>query len=173
MKFNHRILLISFALLIQFIAYSWAKGADPFPNVTLPVHPKAINPESRIDSPAQGAKATVYTINMAFPAKDLTAFYDIELKKMGYVRFTEDGGGTFQWENFNPKTGEWKKTSTVPARYTAVWVDPKRSIRIWLYMAYKYDSMNKDWKEKPLVSINMAKFFDLRDIRSSETTQHK
>jgi len=162
MKINHGILLILVTLLIQSVAYSSAAEKDPFPNVTLPIHPKAIDPESQINSPAEGAKSVAYKINMPFPAAEITAFYDREFTKIGYRRYTEDGGGTFQWENFNPKSGQWEKTASVPARYTAVWVDPKHSVRIWLYIAYKYDGKDKSWKDHPIVSVNMAKFFKLQ-----------
>lgn len=173
MTVNRGILLFSLFLAFLLAACTRTKATDPFPNITLPAHPKAINPETQYDSPAKGAKAVVYKVNMPFPAEEITAFYDIEFKKIGYERFTEDGGATFEWENFNPKTGQWEKTATIPARYTAVWVDPKRSIRIWVYIAYKYDGMNEDWKVKPIVSINMAKFFDLRDNRPPESAKQK
>jgi hypothetical protein len=71
-------------LFILLIALSFSVAcSDLFPNVTLPVHPRAINPEIRNNSPFKGAKDAVYKIRMPFPTQELTAFYDTELQKMG------------------------------------------------------------------------------------------
>ena len=95
---------------------------------------------------------------MPFPAQELTAFYDTELQKMGYERFPEDRYATFQWMNFNYKSGEWEKTTTAPARYTATWVDHQKTTKIRLYIVYRYDGANAEWNVTPLVSVNMSRF---------------
>ena len=162
---RQRLLLIpSIFILILLAGYACSKAEDPFPNVTLPVHPKAIDPKVYLNKPIHGAKSAAYRVKIPFPADDLTSFYDREMGKMGYVRFTEDGEGSFQWEDFNYKTGEWEKTTKIPARYTASWVDRGKSTRVWLYIGYKYDGMNDDWKVKPVVSVNVGNFFDLRRV---------
>ena len=140
-----------------------AADSDPFPDIKLPVHAKAINPTTKYNSPFSGAKATVYTIKMSFPAKDLTDFYDLQLKEMGYERFPQEGdGGTFEWMNFNNRSGQWEKTTNVPARYTAAWVNQQKTLKIWLYIAFKYDGANPEWTTTPFVSVNMGKLSDLK-----------
>ncbi len=156
-------------LIIEYLAFgACTTGGDPFPGITLPGHPEAINPKIYTNLPVEGAKSVVYKVSMAFPAERLTSFYDNEMKKMGYEPFTEDELASFQWEDFNAETGEWELTRKIPARYTASWVDSQRKTRIWLYVAYKYDGMNKDWKVNPLASYNMAKYFSLDGMPSSE-----
>ncbi len=148
------------------LSFSVACTRDPFPNITLPVHPRAIKPEIKYNSPFKGAKDVVYKIRMDFPAQELTAFYDTELQKMGYERVPEDSIFTFSWMNFNYKSGEWKKTTTAEgARYTAAWVDQQKTIKIWLYIAYRYDGANAEWNVTPVVSVNMAKLSDIKDTK--------
>jgi len=158
----HRIILL---ILLLALSFSAACTRDPFPNVTLPVHPKAINPEVKYDSPVKGAKAVVYKIRMPFPAEELTDLYDTEMKKMGYARVPADDIFTFQWMNFNSRSGEWEKTTTPPARYTAAWIDHQKKTRIWLYVIYRYDSANAEWNVTPLVGVNLAKFSDSTEVK--------
>jgi len=166
----HQVLKVTmtvFVLLMSILTTSIiAADSDPFPNVTLPVHAKAINPTTKYNSPFSGAKASVYKIKMSFPAQDLTDFYDSQLKKMGYERFPQGGDdGTFEWMNFNNRSGQWEKTTALPARYTAAWVNQQRTLKIWLYIAYKYDGANPEWTTTPFVSVNMGKLSDLKDAR--------
>jgi len=153
-------------LMSALITSTKAADSDPFPNITLPVHAKAINPTTKYNSPFNGAKTAVYTIKISFPAKDLTDFYDSQLKKMGYERFPQEGdGGTFEWMNFNNRSGQWEKTKSAPARYTAAWVNQQQTLKIWLYIAYKYDGANPEWTTTPFVSINIGKLSDLKDAK--------
>ena len=155
-------------IYIVLLALSFTSGCtrDPFPNVALPVHQKAINPDIKFNAPFKGAKSTVYKIKMPFPAQELTAFYDTELQKMGYERVPEDSVFTFKWMSFNYKSGEWEKTTTVEgARYTAAWVDRQKTNKIWLYIAYRYDGANAEWNITPLVSINIAKAADFKEVK--------
>ncbi len=155
-----------FFILLLALSFSVACTRDPFPNITLPVHPKAINPEFENNAPFKGAKAVAYKIRMPFPAQELTTFYDTELQKMGYERVSADTVFTFQWMNFNYKSGDWKKTTTVEeARYTAAWVDHQKTNKIWLYIAYRYDGANADWNITPLVSISIAKAADFKEVK--------
>jgi hypothetical protein len=152
-------------LFISLLALSFlvACTRDPFPNIMLPVHPRAINPEIKYNAPFNGAKAAAYKIRMPFPAQELTTFYDTELQKMGYERVPEDTVFTFHWMNFNYKSGEWEKTTIAEgARYTAAWVDHQKTTKIWLYIAYRYDGANAEWNVTPVVSVNMAKLSDIK-----------
>ena len=126
------------------LGFSVACTRDPFPNITLPVHPKAMQSRNEYNAPFKGAKATTYKMRMPFPAQELTAFYDTELQKMGYERVPVDSIFTFQWMNFNYKSGEWEKTTTTPARYTAAWADHQKATKIWLYIAYREDGANAE-----------------------------
>lgn len=155
-------------LTLSFIACT----RDPFPSTSLPVHPRAISPEVRCNSPIKGAKAAVYKIRMSFPAQELTTFYDTELQKMGYERVPVDSVFTFQWMNFNSKSGEWEKTTTTPARYTAAWADHQKMTKIWLYIAYREDGSNADWNVTPLVSVNMSRF-DVGENQAPSSVNHK
>jgi hypothetical protein len=74
--------------------------------------------------------------------------------------------------NFNYKSGEWEKTTTTPARYTAAWVDHQKTIKIWLYIAYRYDWANVEWNVTPLVSVNMSRF-DLGENPAPSSVKHK
>jgi hypothetical protein len=162
-----RLLLLLFLALNITVACTNNGGLDPFPNITLPIHPNAINAEIKYNAPFKGAKATVYRVKMPFPAKDLTAFYDSQLAKMGYESFTESDIFNFEWMNFNYKSGEWKKTTNTDqgARYTAAWVDHQKTVIIWLYIAYEYDGNDAKWTVTPLVSVNMSKFSNFKDSK--------
>ena len=156
------------AILYLLLAFSFSVACtrDPFPNITLPVHPKAIQPRNEYNAPFKGAKATTYKLRMPFPAEELTVFYDTELQKMGYERVPMDRIFTFSWMSFNYKSGEWEKTTTVEgARYTAAWVDHQKTTKIWLYIAYQYDGAYAEWNITPLVSINIAKMTDFKETK--------
>jgi len=160
--------LIRAVLFISLLALSFSIACtrDPFPNITLPVHPRAINADIKYNAPFNGAKAAAYKIRMPFPAQELTTFYDTELQKMGYERVSEDTIFTFKWMSFNYKSGEWEKTTTVEgARYTAAWVDRQKTNKIWLYIAYRYDGANAAWNVTPEVSINIAKVSDFKETK--------
>ena len=135
--------------------------SDPFPAVQLPIYPSAINPNKAIDSPVKGAKSVVYDVAMDFPAKELTDFYDKELSKIGFFPLPEEGIGTFKCEDFYSKSGNWEETTKVPARYTATWVNKEKTQRIWLLIAYGPRRNIKNWENTPMVSCNMAKYFDM------------
>jgi hypothetical protein len=152
----HKISFILF-LIIIFIGCS---KKDPFPEIQLPKYPNAINPELLVNRPAKCAKALVYKLNIPFPATEVTTFYNDEIEKLGFSQAPVESIATFKWENFNEKTGEWEETNSVPARYTATWINPDKSIRIWLYMAYKYKYGNQDWEKTLEVSCNIADYFD-------------
>ncbi len=158
---KYRLINIIFTCSISIcLLFFGCSKSDPFPKISLPIHPSAINPESFFDRPAKGAKCVVYDLRMPFPADEITIFYDSEMDKMGFKPSFEKEAGTFKWENYNYKSGEWEVTTTVPARYTATWVNPEKTLRIWLYIAYKYDGADNSWKNTPMVSCNMANYFD-------------
>lgn len=163
MKLTLKFIIVSYFILILFVGEICSE-TDPFHQINLPIYPDAINAETLIDKPVKGAKALVYNVSMQFPAEELTTFYNTEMLKMGFHPSPEEEIGSFSWESFNYKTGEWEKASKAPARYTATWVNLDKSIRIWLYVAYKYDGMNDSWKITPLVSCNIAKYFDKADF---------
>ncbi|OGP68246.1 MAG: hypothetical protein A2W27_02965 [Deltaproteobacteria bacterium RBG_16_44_11] len=135
--------------------------SDPFPSVKLPIYPSAINVHQAIDSPAKGAKSVVYDVSMNFPAKELTDFYNKEMGAMGFIPLPEKGIGTFKWEYFNRRSGNWEETTKVPERYTATWVNKEKTQRVWLYIAYEPRRNIKNWENTPMVSCNMAKYFDM------------
>jgi hypothetical protein len=145
-------------VLFIIIATGCSKS-EPFSNIQLPKYPNAIDPKLLIDEPVSGAKALVYKIKTPFPASEVTGFYDREISKLGFYRAPVKSIGTFKWENLNQKTGEWEETKTVPARYRATWVNSQKSIRIWLYMAYKYNNDDENWKETLFVSCNIGQYF--------------
>ena len=150
----------AFLFIIFIIVAMGCSKSEPFPNIQLPIHPKAIDPKLLIDKPVKGAKALVYKIQTPFPANEITSFYENEIAKLGFHRAPVKQIATFKWENFNNRTGEWEETDTVPARYTATRVNSDRSIRIWLYMVYKYNYNDKNWKENLTVSCNIADYFE-------------
>ena len=147
-----------FILLI--IAGTGCTKSEPISDVKLPEHPDAINPNLIIDSPVKGAKALVYQIKVSFPATEITEYFDIEIKKLGFIKSPTESIGMFKWKSFNQKTGEWEETNKVPARYRATWVDPDKNMRIWLNLKYKKDSTNLNWEETLYVSCNIAENFD-------------
>jgi len=165
MKLILKFIIVSYLIVILFVGKIYSE-TELFPQITLPIYPDAIKAETLIDKPVKGAKALVYHVSMPFPAEALTTFYNTEMLKMGFHPSPEEGIGSFSWANFNYKTGEWEKALRAPARYTATWVNLDKSIRIWLYVAYKYDGMNNSWKTNPMVSCNIAKYFDKDDFEN-------
>ena len=115
-----------------------------------------------INRPAKDTKAVAYNLSMDFPARDVTDFYNKEMERIGLTPFPEEGFTTFKWESFNSKSGNWEQTTKIPARYTASWVDKKKTQRIFLYVAYGPRKNIKDWEHTPLVSCNITKYFDKR-----------
>ena len=95
-------------LFIILLLFGCSKS-DPFPSVKLPVFPRAINPNIAFDSPAKGSKAVVYDVEIEFPAKELTEFYDKELRIRGFSPLPEEGIGTFKWEDLTVKVVTGKK----------------------------------------------------------------
>ena len=125
-----------------------------------------MNTSLGFDSPAKGAKAVAYDLNIDFPAKSLTDFYDKKMKLLGFYPLPEQGIGTFKWEDFNSISGDWEETDKIPARYTATWVNSEKSQRIWLYIAYKPRKGEEDWAKTAFVSCNMSKFWDMEMVKN-------
>lgn len=149
------LIIISIALILVGCSEN-----EPFPDIQLPKYPSAIGPKLLIDKPVKGAKALVYEVNIPFPAKDVIKFFDEEISKLGFHQTPAEGIATFKWENINLTNADWKETNKVPARYTASWANPDKSIRIWLYMAYKYNNNDPNWKDTLSVSCNISEYFE-------------
>jgi hypothetical protein len=164
--------ILAKTILLVILLIGCAKS-DPFPAVKLPIYPSAINPNKAIDSPVKGAKAVVYDVAMDFPAKKLTDFYNREMSKIGFIPLPEEGIGTFKWEDFNSKSGNWEETTKVPARYTATWVNKEKTQRVWLYIAYKLRRNGEKWENIAMVSCNMAKYFDMDIVKKQFEEENK
>jgi hypothetical protein len=160
-------------IILMVILLIGCAKSDPFPAVELPIYPGAINPNRAIDSPVKGAKAVVYDVAMNFPAKELTDFYNREMSKIGFIPLPEEGIGSFKWEDFNSKSGNWEETTKVPARYTATWVNKEKTQRVWLYIAYKPKRDGKNRENIPMVSCNMAKYWDMDTVKKQLENQNK
>lgn len=168
-----KITFIHAKIILLIILLIGCGKSDPFPAVKLPIYPSAINLNQAIDSPAKGAKAVVYDVSMDFPAKELTDFYNREMRKIGFIPLPEEGIGTFKWEDFNSKSGNWEETTKVPARYTATWVNKEKTQRVGLYIVYKPKRNSKNWENIPMVSCNIAKYFDMGIVKKQFEKENK
>ena len=90
--------------------------------------------------------------------------YDI--KTMSF----EEGNIEF---SFNNKSGNWEVTTKIPARYTATWVNSDKTQRVWLYVAYKPRKNIEKWQSIPLVSCNMAKYWDMAMVKKEIEYKNK
>ncbi len=137
---------------------------DPYSFFEIPIYPDAYDIKKYVNNPI-GSKSVFYKVNTKFPASEIISFYNKQFRKMELIPYFEDGYGIRKWENFNPKTGKWEKTSSVPARFIATWTDKKKTLRVVLLLRYKYNAKDKEWDKKLFVNCTIYKFFDFRKIQ--------
>lgn len=161
MKKRNAIILTAVIVLLIIAGFFALKA--PRVNTSLPVYPTGFDVSANM-KPSAWDEEVFYKVKANFPAAEVTFFYDKEFQARGFIPYAEDGYGKRRWENFDQRTGEWDSTSRVPARYIATWVDKEKTVRIVLFLRYKYDYQNKDWDKILLVNCGKGKFnrFDKR-----------
>ncbi|WP_136525411.1 hypothetical protein [Geomonas ferrireducens] len=130
--------------------------AVDFPNFSLPIYPGATNLKIHQDKPAKGAKATTYRVSTAFPAADLTEFFNKEMTKRGFGKFYDpiECLNQFAWNTNNPRTGKWEIAKKPPARYVAMWSNRKEDQLLWVAIDFK-PNQKETWTAH--VSVQVAR----------------
>jgi hypothetical protein len=154
--------LLSSAIYYFFIG----KGRkDQFREVPLAIYPKMdVNSIRQGFDKSIGCKYVSYKVFIGFPATEVVKFYDESFDKLKLTKYSEDGCGNKGWEDFNPESGRWEPTASLPGRFMGSWVDEQKSKRVLLDLTYRYDATNPQWKEWLFVECKVCPFFDLRQI---------
>lgn len=106
-----------------------------------------------------------YRVRTSFPANSLTAYYAERSRAMGLEKYSADGYGGGIWETFDAKSGEWRETSTPPARYIETWVDAGRTIRTVLRIRYQTHAAKADAPAEIEVEYVRVPFFDFSRLK--------
>lgn len=134
-------------------------GKDPFPEITLDVHPDGYDVKYFLN---KGTKEAFYRVDTKFPAKDIISFYEERFKEKNLTPYFDGVSGNARWEVIDPKSGERMPVDSVPAHYVAVWVDKEKTRRYGLFLRYWYKAGGEIWKETLLVNLTVYKFFNLK-----------
>ncbi len=146
------------ALLIPLVSPCAESGTSP--GINLPVYTGATNLKTYINQPAKGTNAITYQISTIFPARDVTEFYYREMENTGFKKYHDPllALKEFEWNAFNPRTGEWEITEQPPARYSAKWVNEKEDKFVWLVIDFKPSTKPNGRNGTAYISVHVARF---------------
>ncbi len=105
-----------------------------------------------------------YRVASSFPAGEITAFIDNEMTVKGFKRYQmpNDALPSFSWSTFSPKTGNWKITEKVPARYAASWKNEKNDEIAWIVIDYAPYAKVENWQTTAQVSFQITKLSEFK-----------
>lgn len=130
-------------------------GKDSFPEIKLPLYPKAIRINHIINRP-EGTKSVSYKVRIKWPAQELIEFYESEFEQMGFSKYSADGYGRGKWFQFIDGT---KKNEPEVNRFIETWADKNHSIRVLLHLDYLRERDNP-WPNEVFVMCQIQQFFD-------------
>ena len=151
---------VKFILVIIFVVIASCSNDQSKDFTEFPVHPEAINAHYSKDLIAKGVVSLTYNVEIPFPAIEITNFIENDVTKKGFIRYDIPFKAlpNFKWSNFNPKTGEWEETNTIPARYSANWVNESKNEIIWIVVDYSSANKSEDWQNTAHVSLQISSF---------------
>jgi hypothetical protein len=131
----------------------------------LPIHPEAIDPQHFSDSIAKGVISLTYKVKTPFPASELIKFMEDSITGKGFTRYSMEGQkqSSFTWTDFDRKSGKWKETENIPARYLASWTNDKNDEIIWIMIDYSSVYKAEDWENMAHVSIQIAQLSKFKE----------
>jgi hypothetical protein len=119
-----------------------------------------MNLKTHLNQPAKGTNAITYEISTIFPPRHVTEFYNREMENRGFKKYHDSllALKEFQWNTFNPSTGEWEITEHPPARYSAKWVNEKEDKFVWLVIDFKPGAKDNERNGTAYISVHVARF---------------
>lgn len=148
--------------------------AIDFPNFILPIYSDATNQKIHLDKPAKGVKAATYQIHTVFPARNLTDFYNKEMRDRGFKKFHDSlvTQKEFEWITFNSSSGDWELTKQPPARYTAKWSNEQEDQLVWVVVDFK-SIQKRQQSGTASVSVHVSRYSAyLKEIEKIKKSMH-
>lgn len=107
----------------------------------IPVYPGAIKKETSV-SKNNNIKGVSYKLKKYYPAEDVLAYYEKEMKNLHYNPFAEDylKYADRNWQTFSDSVQEGKPYI---AQLTADWIDFQKNTRAKLVLRYFWYGLNK------------------------------